>query len=86
MEQPEEYFKEFVPLVEKAVAESGGKFLRAPALPRVIEGTSPRRVAVIEYENLDKARASFRTEAYKTAKRTGGQYATFRIYALGGQP
>ena len=86
VQQPEGYLEEFVPLAEKAVAESGGKFLARTGPAAVIEGTSPRRVAVIEYEDLDKARASFRTEAYRDAKRTGGKYATFRIYALEGRP
>jgi uncharacterized protein (DUF1330 family) len=40
---------------------------------------------VIAFENLDKARASFRTEAYKVARKTGEKYATFRIYAVEGR-
>ncbi len=85
VQRPDEYLKEFVPLAEKAVAEAGGKFLAQTGPAAVIDGTPPRRAAVIAFENLDKARASFRTEAYKVARKTGEKYATFRIYAVEGR-
>jgi uncharacterized protein (DUF1330 family) len=85
-QQPEEYFKEFVPLAEKAVGEAGGTFLAQTGPAAVIDGTPPRRVAVIAFDNLDKARASFRTEAYRAARKTGEKYASFRVYAIEGRP
>jgi uncharacterized protein (DUF1330 family) len=86
VEQPEQYLKEFVPLAEKAVAQAGGKFLAQTGPAAVIDGPAPRRAAVIAFENVDQARASFRTDAYKEARKVGEKYATFRIYAVEGQP
>jgi uncharacterized protein (DUF1330 family) len=86
VEQPEQYLKEFVPLAEKAVAEAGGKFLAQTGPAAVIDGPAPRRAAVIAFENVDQARASFRTDAYKEARKVGEKYATFRIYAVEGRP
>ena len=85
VQQPDEYLTEFIPLIEKAVADAGGKFLVRSGPASVIDGTAPRRAAVIAFENLDKARASFRTEAYMDARKKGQKYATFRIYAVEGQ-
>ena len=50
----------------------------------VITGTPPRRAALIAFEDLDRARASFRTEAFKELRKTGQKHATFRVYALEG--
>jgi uncharacterized protein (DUF1330 family) len=86
VQQPEQYLSEFVPLAEKAVAEAGGKFLAQTGPAAVIDGPAPRRAAVIVFENVDQARASFRTDAYKAAKRVGEKYATFRVYAVEGRP
>jgi uncharacterized protein (DUF1330 family) len=86
LQQPEEYLKEFVPLAEQAVADTGGKFLAQTGPAAVIDGTAPMRVAVIAFENLDKARAAFRTEAYRAARKIGEKYASFRIYAVEGRP
>lgn len=86
VEQPEPYLKEFVPLAEKAVAEAGGKFLAQTGPAAVIDGPAPRRAAVIAFENVDQARASFRTDAYKEARKVGEKYATFRVYAVEGRP
>jgi uncharacterized protein (DUF1330 family) len=86
VQQPEQYLKEFVPLAEKAVAEAGGKFLAQTGPAAVIDGPAPRRAAVIAFDNVDQARASFRTDAYKAARKVGEKYATFRIYAVEGRP
>jgi uncharacterized protein (DUF1330 family) len=86
VEKPEQYLTEFVPLAEKAVAQAGGKFLAQTGPAAVIDGPAPRRAAVIAFENVDQARASFRTDAYKEARKVGEKYATFRIYAVEGQP
>jgi uncharacterized protein (DUF1330 family) len=84
LQQPDEYFAEFVPLAEKAVAEAGGKFLARTGPAAVIDGPAPRRAAVIAFDNVDQARASFRTDAYKEARKVGEKYASFRVYAVEG--
>jgi uncharacterized protein (DUF1330 family) len=86
VQEPEKYLKEFVPLADKAFTDAGGKFLARTGPAAVITGTPPRRAALIAFENLDQARASFRTEAYKELRKAGQKHATFRIYALEGVP
>ena len=84
VQEPDKYLKEFTPLAEKAFADSGGKLLARTGPAAVIAGTPPRRVALIAFEDLDRARASFRTEAFKELRKTGQKHATFRVYALEG--
>jgi uncharacterized protein (DUF1330 family) len=84
VQEPDKYQKEFAPLAEKVFTEAGGKFLARTGPAAVIDGTPPRRAALIAFENLDKARAAFRTEAFKELRKTGKKHATFRIYALEG--
>jgi uncharacterized protein (DUF1330 family) len=86
VQEPDKYLKEFAPLADKAFTDAGGKWLARTGPAAVITGTAPRRAALIAFENLDKARASFRTEAYKELRKTGQKHATFRVYALEGIP
>src|SRR5688572_24614626 len=82
VQEPEKYQKEFASLAEKVYTEAGGKFLARTGPAAVITGTPPRRAALIAFEDLDRARASFRTEAYKELRRAGQKHASFRVYAL----
>jgi uncharacterized protein (DUF1330 family) len=84
VQEPDRYQKEFAPLAEKVFTEAGGKFLARTGPAAVIDGTPPRRAALIAFENLDRARAAFRTEAFKELRKTGKKHATFRVYALEG--
>ena len=84
VQQPDKYQKEFAPLADKVFTDAGGKFLARTGPAAVIAGTPPRRAALIAFENLDKARASFRTEVYKELRKKGQEHATFRVYALEG--
>jgi uncharacterized protein (DUF1330 family) len=86
VQEPDRYQKEFVPLANKVFTEAGGKFLASTGPAAVITGTPPRRAALIAFEDLDKARAAFRTEAFKDLRKTGKKQATFRVYALEGVP
>ena len=84
VQEPDRYQKEFVPLANKVFTEAGGKFLASTGPAAVITGTAPRRAALIAFEDLDKARAAFRTEAFKELSKTRQKQTTFRVYALEG--
>jgi len=48
-------------------------------------GEPPKpRVAIMVFENMDKAKAAFDSPAYKEAKKVGDKYAKFRVYAVEG--
>jgi uncharacterized protein (DUF1330 family) len=69
------------PLASKVSSEAGGKFLPPPGISTAIDSTAPNRVALIAFDSLDKAVATFGSAAYKDARKTGDKYAKFRIFA-----
>jgi uncharacterized protein (DUF1330 family) len=84
VQNPDEFKKQFLPLASKVFSEAGGKFLARPGIATAIDGTAPNRVALIAFDSLDKAVATFGSAAYKDARKTGDKYAKFRIFAVEG--
>jgi uncharacterized protein (DUF1330 family) len=76
--------KEYVPNASKAVRDGGGKYLVAGGKSVSFHGEPPRRIAIMVFDNLEKAEAAFTSAAYREAKAAGDKYATFRIYAVEG--
>jgi uncharacterized protein (DUF1330 family) len=76
--------KEYVPNASKAVRDGGGKYLVLGGKSISLYGEPPRRIAIMTFDNLEKAEAAFNSAAYKQAKAVGDKYATFRIYAVEG--
>lgn len=76
--------KEYVPNASKAVRNGGGKYLVVGGKSISLYGEPPRRIAIMTFDNLEKAEAAFNSAAYKQAKAVGDKYATFRIYAVEG--
>ncbi len=78
--------KEYVPPAAKAVIDGGGKYLARGDTGVAFYGAPPRRLAIMQFENVEKAEAAFRSKAYTDAKLLGDKYATFRVYAIEGLP
>ena len=78
------YDKNYVPLAMKAIVDAGGKYIVFGGKSDSLYGVPPKRIAIIQFENLEKAEAAFNSPAYKNAKKAGDEYANFRIYALEG--
>jgi uncharacterized protein (DUF1330 family) len=76
--------KEYVPNASKAVRDGGGKYLVAGGKSVSFYGEPPKRIAIMAFDNLEKAQAAFDSAPYKQAKAVGDKYATFRIYAVEG--
>jgi uncharacterized protein (DUF1330 family) len=76
--------EEYVPSASKAVRDGGGKYLAVGGKSVSFYGEPPKRIAIMAFDNLDKAEAAFNSAAYKQAKAVGDKYATFRIYAVEG--
>jgi uncharacterized protein (DUF1330 family) len=76
--------KEYVPSASKAVRDGGGKYLVVGDKSVTFYGEPPRRIAIMAFDNLERAEAAFYSAAYKQAKAVGDKYATFRIYAVEG--
>jgi len=84
VQKPDEFKDEFLPLASKVFKEAGGKFLARPGIATAIDGTPPQRVAVIAFDSLDKAVATFGSAEYKDTRKTGDKYAKFHIFAVEG--
>ena len=76
--------KEYVPDASKAVRDGGGKYLVVGGKSVSFYGEPPKRIAIMAFDNLEKAEAAFNSAAYKQAKAVGDKYAAFRIYAVEG--
>ena len=76
--------KEYVPNASKAIRDGGGKYLVGGGKSVSFYGEPPRRIAIMAFDNMQKAEAAFNSGAYKQVKAVGDKYATFRIYAVEG--
>jgi uncharacterized protein (DUF1330 family) len=85
----EPFFKEFVPAAVKTITEQGGKFLARGGRVVNLEGPAPvsgedKRLTLVEFENMEKARATFASPSYNDVRTVGNKYAKFRIIAAEG--
>ena len=81
----DEYNKEYLPLVTKAITDAGGKFIVRGGKTISYEGAAPApRVVVVQFENLDKLQALYNSATYKDAIAVGDKYSTQRIFGVEG--
>jgi uncharacterized protein (DUF1330 family) len=82
---PDAYAKEYVPLAQKALRDSGQKVLVSGGRTASLSGEPPRaRVVVSMFESLDKAKAAYTSPDYLAARKIGDQYGKLRIFAVEG--
>ncbi len=81
---PAAYFKEYVPSAVKAVVDGGGKYIARNGKSVALYGESPKALAIMRFDSLEKAQAAFASKAYTDAKAIGDKYAKFRVYAVEG--
>jgi uncharacterized protein (DUF1330 family) len=81
------YGKEFLPAVQKTIADAGGKFLAAGGKTVSLQGTPPApRVVITQWPSLDAADAWWNAAATKDAFKIGEKYASFRNFNVEGLP
>jgi uncharacterized protein (DUF1330 family) len=81
------YTKEYVPLANKALAESGQKRLVSGGRTIALAGAPPAsRIVVSVFESLEKAQAAYSSPAYLEARKLGDKYGRLRIFAVEGLP
>ncbi len=79
------YGKEYVPLAQKALRESGQKVLASGGKTAALYGEPPKsRVVLSVFENMDKAQAAYTSPAYMEARKIGDKYAKLRIFVVEG--
>jgi len=87
MKNADAYQKEYAPKAQAIIRKHGGKVLAAGQNITVIEGAPPKsRVAIQQWESLEKIQAWRNSAEYKEVRKIGDKYATFRSYAVVGLP
>jgi len=82
---PDAYAKEYVPLANKALADSGQKRLVSGGKTISLSGAPPAsRIVVSMFDSLEKAKAAYSSPAYLEARKIGDQYGKLRIFAVEG--
>ena|SRR5579859_7495650 len=81
------YTREYVPLANKALADSGQKRLASGGKTIALAGAPPAsRIVLSMFESLEKAQAAYSSPAYLEARKIGDQYGKLRIFAVEGLP
>ena len=85
------FAKEFVTKVEATITKAGGRAVARGGMGGggamqvvALEGTPPKRVAIVRWESMDAMKKWWNGAEYKAAREIGNKYAKFRIYAVGG--
>ena len=82
---PDAYAKEYVPLANKALADSAQKRLASGGKTISLSGELPRsRIVLSMFESLEKAQAAYTSPAYLDARKIGDKYGKLRIFAVEG--
>ena len=79
------YMKEYAPKAQALIKQKGGKLLAA-SNGTVFEGAPAKRVAIQQWESMEKAKAWHSSKEYKENRKVGDKYAKFRIVAVEGRP
>jgi uncharacterized protein (DUF1330 family) len=81
------YVKEYAPIAQAGIKNSGGKLLAAGQTVTSIEGAPPtNRVAIQQWESLEKLQAWRNSAEFKKAREVGDKYAKFRTFVVEGLP
>jgi uncharacterized protein (DUF1330 family) len=83
----EAYTKEYAPRAQALIRAQGGKVLAAGQNVTALQGEPPKpRVAIIQWESIEKIRAWRDTAEFKELRVIGDKYAKFRNFAVEGLP
>jgi uncharacterized protein (DUF1330 family) len=79
-----EAYAEYAPLATESVARHGGRFLVRGGKAEVWEGEWAARIVVLEFENLDAARAWYFSDDYQAAAAVRHRFSRARMVAVEG--
>lgn len=81
------YAKEYAPKAQASIRKHGGRLLAAGSKVTSIEGAPPKaRVAVQQWDSIEKVQAWRNSADYKEARKIGEKYAKFRAFTVEGLP
>jgi uncharacterized protein (DUF1330 family) len=78
-------YEDYKRLAQAAVAHHGGRYLVRGGETVVLEGTwQPNRVVVLEFPDLQRARAFYDSPEYRAARKARAGAATMNMIAVAG--
>jgi uncharacterized protein (DUF1330 family) len=78
-------YEQYKQLAQAAVARYGGRYLVRGGETVVLEGSwQPNRVVVLEFLDLEKARAFYDSQEYKAARAARSSAASMNMVAVAG--
>ncbi len=80
------YGKEYVPKAQQLLRDKGATILVGSNNVVAFEGKPAKRLAVHQWESMEKAKAWYASKEYKENRKVGDKYAKFRILAVEGMP
>jgi len=83
---PEAYAKEYVPKAQALIRKHGGKFLAASNNVVAFEGAPAKRIAIQQWDSMEKVKAWQNSAELKENRKIGNKYAKFRVLAVEGMP
>jgi uncharacterized protein (DUF1330 family) len=83
---PDAYAKEYVSKAQALIRKNGGRIIAASSNVTVIEGKGPKRLAIQQWDSMEKLKAHYATAEYKELRKVGNKYAKFNIVAVDGVP
>lgn len=82
----DKYVKEYAPKAQALTRQKGGKVLAASSSVVTLEGAAAKRVAIVQFANMDQLKAWHGSPEFKENRKHGDQLARFRILAIDGVP
>jgi len=79
-----EGYEEYRPLANESITRHGGRFVVRGGKTEVLEGDWSSRIVIIEFENLDAARAWYDSDDYQAAAAVRHANSRGRIIAVEG--
>jgi len=80
------YTKEYAPKAQALIRAKGGKILVGSNNVVALEGQPAKRLALHQWDSLEKAKGWHSSPEYKEIRKVGDKYAKFRILAAEGLP
>jgi len=81
----EAYMKEYQPKAQALIEKNGGRLIAASLKAQALEGQAPKRVALQQWESMEKVNAWYNSKEYKENRKIGDKHAKFRLYAVEGR-
>jgi uncharacterized protein (DUF1330 family) len=81
-----EAFREYAPQVQPSFAPYGGRYLVRGGATHSFAGEAPKRLVVLAFDNMERARSWYDSPAYEALKSLRDKAGRARIFAVEGLP